>query len=60
MDVIAEQKLNFDRREVGRVFMSGLAALVFMGGCASAQEKQPDYTSRVPQFTFANTLAARG
>ncbi len=36
--------------------MSGLAAFVFMGGCASAQEKQPDYTSRVPQFTFANTL----
>ncbi|HUT11717.1 MAG TPA: hypothetical protein VMY42_14550, partial [Thermoguttaceae bacterium] len=24
---------------------------------ALAQEKQPDYTSRVPAFTFADTLA---
>ena len=37
---------------VATLFVIGLAP----GRQSPAQEKAPDYTSRVPQFTFANTL----
>ena len=50
------------RKEVLLMLLSVATATMLMAGSgiqrrSSAAEKQPDYTSRVPKYTFADTLA---
>ena len=46
---------NTDRPlRLRRIAMAGIVLLAAIGLCA--QDKQPDYTSKVPSYTFADTL----